>query len=185
MPPFHASPSKAEGSRSSAGPPSCFPPKESTRGAMVRCRCRRSPRWSRGPPPPISSPAVLLRRSQPRQRLPGELPVRSGPSPASFVPPSPPVRLAGAGRRRPMRVCGRDRPNTQGQRGHPREQPRGNKFLHVYFKSRNFRKCPNVVKFIEYSYCIRKLCIIYQNAQNNVLDMFMSNACMINHLNPD
>jgi hypothetical protein len=46
------------------------------------------------------------------------------------------------------------------------------------FASRNFRKMSNVVKFIGNYLLVGKLRMTYQNAQKNMLYMFMSNSYM-------
>jgi hypothetical protein len=56
----------------------------------------------------------------------------------------------------------------------------GVKSLPDYFYSeRNFRKCLNLVKCIINSLFIRKICIIYQNAQKNELYLFVSKSCIV------
>jgi hypothetical protein len=51
-----------------------------------------------------------------------------------------------------------------------------------FFVSRNFRKMPNLVKCIEKYLLVRKMQITYQNAQKNMLYMFMSNSCIFRQL---
>jgi hypothetical protein len=85
-PPSRAPPSPAVVLRRSATPPSSSSPEESTGTARSHRRFAGFPRRSRSrrhqnPPPP-----VRLRPNQPRQSVPGEFPVRMGPSPASLVP---------------------------------------------------------------------------------------------------
>jgi hypothetical protein len=47
-------------------------------------------------------------------------------------------------------------------------------YCKFYFVSRNFRKMTNVVKFIGNYLLVGKLRMTYQNAQKNVLYLFMS-----------
>jgi hypothetical protein len=55
-------------------------------------------------------------------------------------------------------------------------------YCKLYFVSRNFRKMPNVVKCIEKYLFVGKMHMIYQNAQKNMLYVFMSNSCIANQL---
>jgi hypothetical protein len=54
------------------------------------------------------------------------------------------------------------------------------RFCAPNFISENYRKLYNLVKCISFVPVVRKICMIYQNAQKNELYMFMSISCMIN-----
>jgi hypothetical protein len=55
-------------------------------------------------------------------------------------------------------------------------------YCKLYFMSKNFGKMPNVVKFIGNYLLVGKLRMTCQNAQKNVLYMFMSNSCIFRQL---
>jgi hypothetical protein len=51
-----------------------------------------------------------------------------------------------------------------------------------YFISRNFRKCSNIAKIIEYSLIVRKIQMTYQNVQKINFCMFTSHSYMIEEI---
>jgi hypothetical protein len=56
--------------------------------------------------------------------------------------------------------------------------------LLIVFISRNFRKCSNLAKIIEYSLVVRKIQMTYQNVQKNMLYILVSNSCIVKQLEP-
>jgi hypothetical protein len=54
------------------------------------------------------------------------------------------------------------------------------KFLRAYFVSRKFRKMLELVKIIVIYLYVGKMQMTYQNAQKNMLYLFMSKSCIIN-----
>jgi hypothetical protein len=54
----------------------------------------------------------------------------------------------------------------------------------ICFISRNFRKCSNIAKIIEYSLVVKKIQMTYQNVQKNMLYILVSNSCIVKQLEP-
>jgi hypothetical protein len=54
-------------------------------------------------------------------------------------------------------------------------------YSYFYFQE-NFRNIANLVKCIDYYLFIKKMCIIYQNVQKNMLYILVSKSCMIKQL---
>jgi hypothetical protein len=190
-PPFRAPPCCPDVLRRSASPSSVSPLKELQPLARNRRRRRRFLAGNRPSPPPNSSPPAILRPGRPPRRFPGEALVRLDPFPSPLSRRSarhgwPPV-VPGS---RSGWPCPADLVNP----GQPRWpgappvslygsfDPGYKELLQVFFASRNFRKMPNVVKFIGKYLCVRKMRMIYQNAQKNMLYLFVSKSCIFNQL---
>jgi hypothetical protein len=60
----------------------------------------------------------------------------------------------------------------------------GEKGSCAYFNSKNFRNWYNLAKCIVYSLFIRKICLIYQNVQGNMIYILVSNSCIVKQLEP-
>jgi hypothetical protein len=173
--------------RRSASSSSISPPKELSHRARSRRHRRGFLAGKPSSPPPNSPPPAILRPSQPHQRVPGELLVRPPPFLLLFSRRSrrhgrPPACL-GAGRPGPCPADQASLASNVALRAplvscSGSSDPEYKRFLRAYFVSRKFRKMLELVKTIAIYLYVGKMCMTYQNAQKNMLYMFMSNSCM-------
>jgi hypothetical protein len=130
------------------------------------------------------------RRLRHRRPVSGQADLTGEPRVSSHViPPSllsvEPCSATGVAGRRAMLAEGslclaRGQPGSHGWASGPTSQcpwvnrPRCKKSLRLILNTENIRKCSKLVQFINSSLFIRKFQMIYQNAQKNVIYLFMS-----------